>query len=199
MKPAGLGLIQGLADNPLTRGWADLVAHRVVTPLERLTMDDFQLRQSLARHGASFLSDEAQVTPELEDRLRLAAQTAGYRPEDVDVVIEGLRGLTFENAERGRAEVAGSIDQALRGLERQRLVEIESRMMNEEENHTDVGTMASALLGNPVVAYGAVGGGGVLGTLALMDIAQRIQAHQAQKEKEAPKAKRASASDEAGA
>jgi hypothetical protein len=199
MKPAGLGLIQGLSDNPLTRGWADLVAHRLVTPLERLTMDDFQLRQSLAKHGASFLSDELQVTPELEDRLRLAAQTAGYRPEDADAVVAGIGGLTFENAQSGRSEVAGMIDQMLRGSDRQRLVGIESRMMNEEENHTDVGTMASALLGNPVAAYGAVGGGGVLGTLALMDIAQRIQAYQAQREQEAPKAKKAPASQEAGA
>jgi hypothetical protein len=187
MRPAGLGVLSAFLDNPFTRGWSDLVATRVVTPLERLGLDDEQYRRSLANAASNVVpagSGPAPLPETALDRIYLAA-LAKYGDEEAARDYAGA----LKDADMSQGQLAGLLMRAepqhseglLEGLSRQQLVELESRLIGgnaEAAALTNPGHVAVNVLGNPLAAYGAALGGGALGTLGGMEIARRMGENQ---------------------
>lgn len=198
MRPAGAAVLATLGDNAITRGWADFIARRVVSPLERLTMSDDDLRMGLAKGGVGHISDQGEITQEFQDRVRMAAAAAGHKPELVDELVARPAALEYPSADKAREEMGNYLLQILGNVDRAKMVGMERKFMGDPTAmYSDTSGGVNLLLGNPVAAYGAVGAGGTLGAVALMDIAQRIAAAQQEGEREASK-KKPPAPEEAG-
>lgn len=183
MRPAGIGVLSAFLDNPFTRGWSDLVATRVVTPLERLGLDDEQYRRSLANAASNVLPAGADPGPLPEtalERIYQAALVKYGKEEAARAYADALQGASM-----GQGELAGLLMRAkaedaeglLEGLSRQQLVGLESRLIGgnaEAAALTNPGHVAVNVLGNPLAAYGAALGGGALATMGGMEIARRM-------------------------
>lgn len=189
MRPAGLGVLSAFLDNPFTRGWSDLVATRVVTPLERLGLDDEQYRRSLANAASNVVPAGSSPAPLPEtalDRIYQAALAKYGGPEQHNgqdparAYADALAGAAMS-----QGQLAGLLMRAepqhpeglLEGLSRQQLVELESRLIGgnaEAAALTNPGHVAVNVLGNPLAAYGAALGGGALATMGGMEIARRM-------------------------
>jgi len=171
MRPAGARLMELIADNALTRSWANSVNLGLVRPLERMGLDDAGLRQALGQAGARYL-DEGKVTDEFADRLRLAAKAGGLPPEEAEIQVMGAR-LGQPLVEE---EMAAGIRDLLAKADRPGLRGIEAEMIGDPTAaYSKAGGVVNFLLGNPIAAYGAVAGGGALGTMGVMELARRIQ------------------------
>jgi hypothetical protein len=102
----------------------------------------------------------------------LAAKAGGLPPEEAEIQVMGAR-LGQPLVEE---EMAAGIRDLLAKADRRALRGVEAEMIGDPTaSYSQAGGMANFLLGNPIAAYGAVAGGGALGTMGVMELARRLQ------------------------
>ena len=163
-KAADAGIVEQvagfLADNALTRSWADSVGNGV-NWLERQLVDDANLRNLISdlaakRHRGDALTDEDLV---LLERLKGAPIDRRLADQLMAQHQAGPASYVGNAASRYLAEA---------GIQRDGLKALAADLQGPRNQRTEVGHAISTLAGHPVVTYSAVTAGGALGTAAAL-------------------------------
>lgn len=146
MAYAGQRFIEAIMDNPLTSGWSDLIAGRLVRPIERIGMDDATYRTEVAKQAAQALGsqDAGAFNPAAEAALRRAASLGGADPEWVNQQAAGL-GAMGDTIRKD--EFAGLLEHLLSGGQRRD----PQKMASEAADMADAQPGAATAANQPVV------------------------------------------------
>ena len=165
-----------LADNALTRSWGDSVG-RGVNYLERQVVDDEALRHAVGTRLSQMTQGAAVTDPQLEVLQRLKGGEI-----DRQLFDEYMR-----TSEEGPAGYVGGVAAGYAedsGMGRDALKSELAALQSPVSQITNAGNAANVLLGNPVMAYSAVGAGGAMGTAAAIEAYDWWQSQQQQAEKD---------------
>lgn len=154
-----------LGENPITQGWSDAVGN-TANYIERRVGSEDELRHHLAAI-ASRLGNGSRIDPaqlELLERLKGAP-----------VNRELLEAIA---AEQGVEEAVGGqvVAQAIANAVPAQLLRNElAALQTPQSQRGEYAHAVTTLARHPLVAYGAIGGGGALGTLGAMELYQMMQ------------------------
>lgn len=169
-----------LSDNALTRSWSDSVGG-AVNWAERQVLSDDELRQVIANAAARSQSGE-----QISDETLALLQRIKGAPID-----RAAADSYMAQHEAGPADYVGTaamnyVSQA--DLQRDRLKQLAAELQGPQNQRTEAGTWASAILGHPVAAYSAVSAGGALATAGGIEAYDwwKAQQEQAQKDRQLP-------------
>jgi len=186
-KAADPGMVERIAgflsDNALTRSWRETMDRHVISPVERMMINDADMQKGVAMMVADRLPADGALGPE-QIRAIEALKGGSFDVERANALIAEKN--SREDAMDLIASMANNV--MTDDYSRDRASRAAEALINGRTGLTAFGDdMRQLGLGSPVAAYSAVTAGGATGTVAAMQAYDWLMAQQqAQKESQLP-------------